>query len=416
MRRGWYGNAAIGHNRDMDLELARSLSQEANTKIVLFVMDGLGGLPHPETGRTELEAAWTPRMDRIAKESACGLTVPVAPGVTPGSGPGHLALFGYDPLEYNIGRGVLEAVGIDFDLKASDVAARGNFCTIDQESKITDRRAGRISTERSTELVEGLRKLPMDGVTVSVEPVREHRFVLVLRGEGLSDEITDTDPQALGAQALEATGTSAAGGSTATLVNKWMVAAREYLADKAPANMALLRGFAKRPDWPQMPDVWRFRPAAVAHYPMYRGLAKLAGMEALTVGPKLEDSFATLRENWDRFDYFFVHYKPTDAAGEDGDYERKVKAIVDADDAIGGLLDLEPDVLMITGDHSTPATMAAHSWHPVPFMLRSRWARADDCDSFNEVQLAHGSLGIFPAKEALPLAMAHAGRLKKYGA
>ena len=401
----------------MDLALARELSQEAETKIVLFVMDGLGGLPHPETGRTELEAAWTPHLDRLAKESICGLTVPVATGVTPGSGPGHLALFGYDPLVYNIGRGVLEAAGIDFDLQPSDVAARGNFCTIDNNGVITDRRAGRISSERSEELVAGLREISLgDGVQALVEPVREHRFVLVLRGEGLSDDVTDTDPQKVGVKALASRGVTEDGEATATLVNEWVSGAQAYLADKSPANMSLLRGFAKRPDWPQMADVFRMRPAAVAHYPMYRGLAKLVGMEALTVGPTLEESFAALRENWDRFDYFFVHYKHTDTAGEDGDYDRKVERIEEVDAVIGKLTEIEPDVLMVTGDHSTPATMAAHSWHPVPFMLRSKWTRADGCGYFSEPALAHGSLGTFPAKESLPLAMAHAGRLRKYGA
>jgi 2,3-bisphosphoglycerate-independent phosphoglycerate mutase len=401
----------------MDLALARELSQEAETKIVLFVMDGLGGLPHPVTGRTELEAAYTPHLDRLAKESVCGLTVPVAPGVTPGSGPGHLALFGYDPLVYNVGRGVLEAAGIDFDLQPSDVAARGNFCTIDDDGVITDRRAGRIGSERSEELVAGLREISLGGgVEALVEPVQEHRFVLVLRGEGLSDEVTDTDPQKVGVRALTSRGSTKDGKATAKLVNEWMSGAQTYLADKSPANMLLLRGFAKRPDWPQMADVFKMRAAAVAHYPMYRGLAKLVGMEALTVGPTLEDSFAVLRENWDRFDYFFVHYKHTDAAGEDGDYDRKVEKIEEVDAAIRTLVEMEPDVLMVTGDHSTPATMAAHSWHSVPFMLHSKWVRADGCDNFNEPALATGSLGTFPAKESLPLAMAHAGRLRKYGA
>ena len=401
----------------MDLALAQELSQEAETKIVLFVMDGLGGLPHPDTRRTELEAAYTPHLDRLAKESVCGLTVPVAPGVTPGSGPGHLALFGYDPLVYNVGRGVLEAAGIDFDLQPSDVAARGNFCTIDDDGVITDRRAGRIGSERSEELVAGLREISLgDSVRALVEPVREHRFVLVLRGEGLSDEVTDTDPQKVGVKALASRGSTKDGKATAKLVNEWVSGAQTYLADKSPANMALLRGFAKRPDWPQMADVFKMRAAAVAHYPMYRGLAKLVGMETLPVGPALEDSFAVLRENWDRFDYFFVHYKHTDAAGEDGDDERKVEKIEEVDGAIRTLVEMEPDVLMVTGDHSTPATMAAHSWHSVPFMLHSKWARADRCDNFNEPALAHGSLGTFPAKESLPLAMAHAGRLRKYGA
>ncbi|MEO6196623.1 MAG: 2,3-bisphosphoglycerate-independent phosphoglycerate mutase [Dehalococcoidia bacterium] len=400
----------------MDLDLARELAQENDTKIVLFVMDGLGGLPHPETGRTELEAAWTPHLDRIARESNCGFTVPVGIGITPGSGPGHLALFGYDPLVYTIGRGVLEATGVDFDLEPSDIAARGNFCTVDTEGRITDRRAGRISTERCAELVEGLRQITVDGATVFVEPVREHRFVLVLRGDGLSDAVTDTDPQLLGAKAIPARAAQPDAEATTDLVNRWVSEATSYLADKAPANMALLRGFARRPDWPAMPEVFKLKAASVAHYPMYRGLAKLVGMEALPVGPSLEDSIVTLRENWANFDFFFVHYKYTDTAGEDGDYDRKVDKIEEVDQSIKSLLALDPDVLVVAGDHSTPATMAAHSWHPVPFMLRSRFGRADDCDAFNDRALLTGALGTFPAKESLPLALAHAGRLKKFGA
>lgn len=400
----------------MHLDLVRELAQESSSKIVLFVMDGLGGLPHPETGRTELEAAWTPHLDAIAKTSTCGFTVPVAMGITPGSGPGHLALFGYDPLEYTIGRGVLEATGIDFDLQPSDIAARGNFCTIDGSGAIIDRRAGRISTETCAAICAELAKITLPGVQTFVEPVREHRFVLVLRGEGLSDAVSDTDPQKLGVAALPATNTRPGGEATATIVNAWVEQATKVLADKHPANMLLLRGFASTPTWPSMPETFKLRAAAVAHYPMYRGLAKLVGMDALPVGPTLEDSIACLRENWDRYDFFFVHYKYTDTAGEDGDYERKVEKIVEVNEAFPALLELDPDVLMITGDHSTPAIMAAHSWHPVPFMLRSRWGRADQCESFNEIELQKGQLGNFPAKDAMTLAMAHANRLKKFGA
>ncbi len=406
----------------MELELARELAQENDSKIVLFVMDGLGGLPHPETGRTELESAYTPHLDQIAKKGACGFTVPVAPGVTPGSGPGHLALFGYDPLRFNIGRGVLEAVGIDFDLQPSDVAARGNFCTVDDAGKITDRRAGRISSERCAELVEGLRELSVDGAALYLEPVREHRFVLVLRpdprnpGKSLSDEIADTDPQAEGVEPLRPRATSPVGESTTLVVSRFVQKAQQYLADKAPANMLLLRGFAKSPDWPQFGEVFKLRAASVAHYPMYRGLAKLVGMKALPVGPAIEDSIATLREYWQAYDFFFVHYKYTDTAGEDGDFERKSAKLTEVDDAINALVELDPDVLMIAGDHSTPAIMASHSWHPVPFMLRSKNVRADECDMFGETALQRGSLGTFPAKEVLPLAMAYAGRFRKYGA
>ncbi len=404
----------------MDLDLARELSIDNGSKIVLFVMDGLGGLPHPDTGRTELESAYTPHLDLLAKDSACGFTIPVAPGITPGSGPGHLALFGYDPFKYNIGRGVLEAAGIDFDLQPDDVATRGNFCTVDARGLITDRRAGRIDTERCAQLCAELGKIRLHGVHLFVEPVREHRFVLVLRGEDLSDAVADTDPQSLGSPPLPVRATAPEGEATARQVSRFVEEATGVLADPStgsgPANMLLLRGFAKRPDWPSISAVFRLRPAAVAYYPMYRGLAKLVGMEALPTGPGLEDSIATVRENWGRFDYFFVHYKPTDTAGEDGDFDRKVQKLEEVDAALPSLLELQPDVLMVAGDHSTPATYGAHSWHPVPFMMRAKWTRADECDSFNEVDLLKGSLGTFPAVEALPLALAHAGRLKKYGA
>ncbi|MEO8458670.1 MAG: 2,3-bisphosphoglycerate-independent phosphoglycerate mutase [Chloroflexota bacterium] len=400
----------------MDLDLVRQLAQGSDSKIVLFVMDGLGGLPHAETGRTELEAAYTPHLDNIARKSSCGFTVPVGLGITPGSGPGHLALFGYDPLVYTIGRGVLEATGVDFDLQPSDVAARGNFCTVDADGRITDRRAARIPTEESEKLVADLRNIKLDGVQVFVEPVREHRFVVVLRGEGLSADVSDTDPERLGEKPLEARATSPAGEATVQLVNRWIAEAGKRLAGKSPANMLLLRGFAKRPSWPSMPEVFGLRAAAVAHYPMYRGLAKLVGMDPLPVGPKLADSIACVRENWDKYDFFFVHYKYTDTAGEDGNYQQKVERIQQVDEAIPDLVKLNPDVLMVTGDHSTPATMAAHSWHPVPFMLRAKFARADGCESFNEKELQRGSLGTFPAKDAMSLAMACAGRLRKFGA
>ena len=400
----------------MDLDLARQLSVTGESKIMLFVIDGLGGLPHSETGRTELESARTPNLDALAKESVCGFSLPVAPGVTPGSGPGHTALFGYDPLKYSIGRGVLEAAGIDFDLRPQDVAARGNFCTVDGKGLVSDRRAGRITSETCVELCEELRKVRLEGVELFVEPVREYRFVLVLRGDGLSDAVADTDPQGEGAEPLAARARAAAGEATARLVNRFVEEAKRILHDRSPANMLLLRGFARRPDWPSMAEVFKLRPAAVAHYPMYRGLAKLVGMEALPTGPALDDSIATVRENWHRFDYFFVHYKYTDTAGEDGDFDRKVAKLEEADAAIPSLLALKPDVLMVAGDHSTPAVLAAHSWHPVPFLMRAPWTRADGCDAFNEVALQKGSLGTFPAVEALPLAMAHAGRLTKYGA
>ncbi len=400
----------------MDLELVRALTVENDTKIVLLVMDGLGGLPHPETGRSELETAHIPNLDRLARESMCGLTVPVAPGITPGSGPGHLALFGYDPMRYQVGRGVLEALGVDFDLQPGDVAARGNFCTVDERGLVTDRRAGRLPSERCAQLVAKLRGMEVDGVQVLVEPVREHRFLVVLRGEGLSDQVSDTDPQREGQPPLPPTPLAPAAQRTARVAQAFVEEAARRLQDEAPANMVLLRGFSQRPAWPTVGEVFKLRAAAIAHYPMYRGLGKLVGMEPLPSGPRLEDAIASLRENWRRFDFFFVHYKATDTAGQDGDFQGKVKALEAADRAIPALVELEPDVLIVTGDHSTPAVMASHSWHPVPFMMRARWARADECQAFNERALRWGVLGVFPAVQVMPLALAHAGRLKRFGA
>lgn len=400
----------------MDLELLKELTIEADTKIVLVVLDGLGGLPHPETGRTELETASIPNLDQLAREGVCGLTVPVGPGITPGSGPGHLALFGYDPLRYQVGRGVLEALGIDFDLQPGDVAARGNFCTVDERGIITDRRAGRISTERCAQLVDKLRGIEAEGVRALVEPVREHRFLLVLRGEGLSHQVADTDPQREGLAPLPPRATAPEGERTARAVERFVAEAASRLQGEPEANMVLLRGFSSCPRWPTMREVFKLKAAAVAYYPMYRGLGKLVGMEPLPSGPRLEDAIASLRENWGRFDFFFLHYKATDTAGEDGDFQRKVQALEAADRAIPALLELEPDVLMVTGDHSTPAVMASHSWHPVPFVMRAPWARADGCQAFNEVALRQGSLGVFPAVDVMPLALAHARRLKKFGA
>ena len=395
----------------------RQLAIPNETKIVLAVVDGLGGLPHPDTGRSELEAADTRHLDRLAAESACGLTVPVAPGVTPGSGPGHLALFGYDPLRYTVGRGVLEGLGIDFDLQPQDVAARGNFCTLDGAGKIVDRRAGRIATEQSAPLCETLATIELPGTQLFVEPVRDHRFLLVLRPESgeLSDRLADTDPQREGVAPLAARALAPEAKPAAELVDRFVAGARERL-NGAAANGLTLRGFARRPDLPSMPETFALRAAAVAVYPMYRGLAKLVGMTVLSTGTTYDDELATVRERWDDFDFFFIHYKAADTAGEDGDFQAKTAALEAFDRAVPALLDLGADVLMIAGDHSTPAALAGHSWHPVPFLLHSPWARRDSVDAFDEESCLHGALGVFPAVDALPIAMAHARRFTKYGA
>jgi len=398
------------------LELIRSLAVPNTTKILLASLDGLGGLPRPETGRSELETARVPNLTALAAEAACGLLRHVAPGITPGSGPGHLGLFGYDPLRFLVGRGVLEALGIEFDLRAGDVAARGNFCTVDAGGLITDRRAGRISTEVCVRLVERLRTIRLSGVDVFVEPVREHRFVLVLRGTGLSGRLGETDPQALGRAPVPARGLEAAAARTADLVNRFVDEARRLLADAAPANMVLLRGFDRLPELPRFPEVFGLRAAAIAAYPMYRGLARLVGMDVVKTGGTFAQEVATLREHWEAYDFFFLHYKDTDKAGEDGDFDAKVEALERFDAAVPGLRALRPDVLVVTGDHATPAILAGHGWQPVPVLVWSRHCGADPVTAFTERACVAGSLGLMPAHHLMPLVMANALRLTKFGA
>jgi 2,3-bisphosphoglycerate-independent phosphoglycerate mutase len=400
----------------MDIDLIQRLSIPGETKVLLCVLDGLGGLPGPR-GRTELEEAHARHLDRLAEHGTVGQTLPVGYGITPGSGPGHLALFGYDPLQFEVGRGVLEATGIDFALGADDLAARGNLCTVDADGRIVDRRAGRVATEVTAEICEQLESsISLPGVQVFVRPVREHRFVLVLRAEGLSDALTETDPQREGVRPLRAEAKAPEAYRTVELVNQFVSDAQRVLGNQEQANGMTLRGWAKRPELPQMPALWKLRAAAVAVYPMYRGLARLVGMDVLDAGANLESQIEALRAHWDEYDFFFLHYKYTDSAGEDGDFARKQQAIRAFDASVPSLLALQPNVLMVTGDHSTPAMMAAHSWHPVPFLLRGDNVRVDVVNRFNESECSRGALGTFPAKEALPLAFAHAGRLTKYGA
>jgi 2,3-bisphosphoglycerate-independent phosphoglycerate mutase len=401
-----------------DFELMRELAKKNERRIVLLVLDGLGGLPVTKGGPTELEAARTPTMDRLATEGALGLTLPIRRGITPGSGPAHLALFGYDPLQYIVGRGVLEAVGVGVRVEAGDVAARGNFCTLDGKGRITDRRAGRIATESAVPLVARLARLNVPGAAFEVRHVKEHRFALVARGQGLHSDLEDTDPQATGVPPLPVEARTPAGQATAALFNGWITAAVEALADHPSANGLTLRGFSTDPRLPTMESVFAVHPACIAVYPMYRGVSQLVGMDVLDVaGEGPEDEFAALQAAWDRFDFFFVHIKKTDSRGEDGDFQAKVEAIEAVDRALPRLLELQPDVLAITGDHSTPARLRSHSWHPVPFLL---WApatiRPDASSTFGESACSAGGLGTFPAKDILPLLLAHAERLDKFGA
>ena len=402
----------------MYLEAIKSLLKPADTKIVLLVMDGLGGLPQSSGDLTELESAYTPNLDNLASKSICGLQQPVGTGITPGSGPGHLALFGYNPLEFKVGRGILAAYGIGFDLQQGDIAARGNFCTIDENDIVVDRRAGRISTEKNQELCQLIRNnVSIPGVDVFVETVKEHRFLLVLRGEGLSEDILDTDPQETGKKLLQPTATTVEGEKTKKIIEEFLRQTQDILKDQHPANMVLLRGFSKKPDWPSIQDLFGLKSAAIAAYPMYKGLAKLIGMDILSTGEKISEEFTTLEEHWNEYDFFYLHIKKTDSSGEDGDFNRKKTIIEEVDREIPRLLDLKPDVIIVTGDHSTPAELKAHSWHPVPVLLWSKHCRPDNVKHFGERDCINGSLGPrFPAIELIPLALANAGRLEKFGA
>lgn len=402
----------------MDLDFVRKLTKKNDSKIIMLVMDGIGGLPTENNGKTELETANTPNLDNLAKKSICGLHNPVGNGITPGSGPGHLGIFGYNPIKYQVGRGVLAANGICFDLEKGDVAARGNFATINSEGKVIDRRAGRISSEKNKELCNLLcEKISLYDTDFFIETVKEHRFLLVLRGEGLSGKLYDTDPQETGVEPLKPKGFSEDAEKTVSIVDDFLEKAKEVLKDEQPANMVLLRGFSQKPDWPRFEEVFGLKSAAIAAYPMYRGLAKLIGMDLLETGDTLEEEFKTLEKNWDDYDFFFLHVKKTDSYGEDGNFDAKVKEIEKVDSLIPEILDLNPDVIIVTGDHSTPSYFKYHSWHPVPTILFSKQCRPDEVESFGERECIKGSLGArFPAEDLLPIALANAKRLEKFGA
>lgn len=401
-----------------DLEWIRSLQQKSTGKIVLLVLDGLGGMPMEPGGPTELEAASTPNLDRLATEGTLGQTLPIGRGITPGSGPAHLALFGYDPIHYQVGRGVLESIGVGMEVHKGDLAARGNFCTVNALGKITDRRAGRIATEEAAPIVERLARIQIPGVRSEVRAVREYRFALVMRGRALEAEIADTDPQQTGVEPLPARALQPGSERAAELVNAWIAQARTALAGEPKANALTLRGFSTDPGLPRFPEIFGLRAACAAVYPMYRGVSRLVGMDVLRFeGDTPADEFAAVGRVWQEYDFFFVHIKKTDSMGEDGNFDGKVAVIEAVDAALPALLDLGPAALAVTGDHSTPARLRAHSWHPVPLLL---WAPAtalpDDQTTFGERACALGGFGSLPATDVMPLLMAHAGRLAKYGA
>ncbi len=399
----------------IDFPALADIVQATPSKIVMLVVDGLGGAPHPDTGRSEMETARLPNLDRLAKESSGGRTVPVLPGIAPGSGPGHLALFGYDPLKYFIGRGVLEALGIDAPLKDGDVAARGNFCTVDPDGLLLDRRAGRIPTQESRPLCQLLDTIKLTGLDLSVLPVQDYRFVLLMRGDGLSDRLTETDPQRVGAAPMPVDALAPEAQKTADAANQFVAHAGELLSSRDRANMVLLRGFSRLPAFPPMGVAYRLNPAAIAAYPMYRGLARVLGMNVIPTGADFDAELDTLEKHYQEHDFFYIHYKPADAAGEDGNFDGKVKALEELDARIPRLLALNPDVLVVAGDHATPSILAAHGWQPVPLLLRSKLTRGDGVEAFNERACAAGSLDTFPAMHLMLQVLAHAGKLTRYG-
>lgn len=398
-------------------EFFEKLSVQTETKIVLVVLDGLGGLPLE--GKTELETAATPNLDKLAADSELGQTFPVGIGITPGSGPAHLSLFGYDPLRYDIGRGILEALGVGVQVGAGEVTSRGNFATL-SDGLITDRRAGRISSEHNQRLIGKLSAeiREIQGVKITLHPGEEHRFVLVLQGKDLDDSISDADPGTVAKALPIAEPLRESAGKTAAVVNEFIDRAIKVLKECQPANAVLLRGFAKPPDIPTISELYKLRPAALATYPMYRGLARLVGMTVLEAGQTVFDEVAALKKHYHEYDYFFLHVKKTDSYGEDGNFAAKVKVIEEFDSVLPDILALKPDVLAITGDHSTPALLSGHSWHPNPLLVHSPYVRCRASESrlFNEYSCANGVLGSFLAMELMPLLLANTLKLKKYGA
>jgi 2,3-bisphosphoglycerate-independent phosphoglycerate mutase len=394
----------------------KSLLHPADTRILLVVMDGLGG--YADAGRgSELEEAATPNLDRMAAAGSCGLLEPVGPGITPGSGPAHLGLFGYDPYEFVLGRGALSAAGLEVELKPGDVAARANLATLDDQGRVTDRRAGRPSNDEATEAVRLLREgVHLDGIEVTFAHEAQHRVLVVLRGEGLSPQLTDTDPQATGVAPLAARARTPEADRAAEVVAELDRQSRQALAGQPRANCLLLRGFDSHQELPSMADRYGLHPAAVAVYPMYRGLARLVGMDVLGPAADLSAQITLVSDTWTRHDYFFFHHKGPDSAGEDGDFGAKVTAIEDLDAVMPELLALEPDVVVVTGDHATPSQMAAHSWHPVPALMWGPRVGRDPVQTFGENACLGGALGRRPAADLMTIMLAASGRLAKYGA
>ncbi len=418
------------HAHDVNPTLLPRISRRTDSRILFVVLDGLGGAIGTEGG-TALERARHPNLDRLAKEGALGRWIPIAPGITPGSGPGHFALFGYDPLTTEVGRGVLETLGLGVEVRAGDVTARANFAKVGPDGLLSDRRAGRIPTEEAAPIARwlGTRVPLIEDVRIEVHPGLQHRFALVLRGSALCDAVSDTDPQREGLAPLVATALAPAAEKTARVANAFLKRAGDLLDRHPKANSVLLRGFSGRPALPTLAERAKLTCCVVAAYPAYLGVARILGMDVVPgVTPKstIAEEVSALEGAWARtdvrYDFAFLHVKATDSAGEDGDEARKAAVIEEFDRVVPRLEALAPDVLVVTGDHSTPGPMKGHSWHGVPFLLHGRGPAAgfvepDAATRFDEPSCAAGRYGpFFPALSVFPVALACAGKLAKFGA
>ncbi len=394
----------------------QGLAQPADTRLVLLVLDGLGGLAQQPNGLTELEAARTPNMDLLAAEGQTGLSQAIGPGITPGSGPGHLALFGYDPVSSNIGRGALSALGLGVELKDGDVAVRLNFCTVDDKGRVVDRRAGRIDSSLNSSLISKLNAIDLPGIELQFITESQHRAVLVMRGSGLDPRITETDPQRLDVFPVDPEPIHPEAQRTSDVLKGVLAAVRECIGGESPANFVLMRGYAGRPVFQGIDQLYGLNPLCIATYPMYKGLARAVGMDVAEGLDTISAEVAELSAQWNSYDYFFLHVKSPDARGEDGDFDGKVAAIEEVDAKVPDILQLRPDVFVLTGDHSTPAVLRQHSWHPSPFLIRGEWVRPDRTEAFGERDCDTGALGVFPAQSIMAMMLGHGGRLAKFGA
>ena len=398
----------------LDIKNFQTLTRYTDSKILLLVIDGLGGLPHNQTSKTELESANIPNLDKLTQESTTGIATPIQPGITPGSGPGHMSLFGYNPIKYVIGRGVLEAIGSGIKLSKKDIAVRGNFCTIDNQGVITDRRAGRISDSDASKLIQSLSQIKVDGAHITIKHLKNHRFVLVLSGSDLNTDITPTDPLLNNLPINQASSNSPQSRKTATIINKFTQLSLDILKNETLANGIILRGFSQNLSVPKISDVYHINPIGISLYPAYRGIATMLGMKVTNQGVDFSDLIKIVRNNFNDFNFFYLHYKDTDSAGEDGDFDKKVFSLEKLDTFIPELRSIGFDVFTITGDHSTPSILSSHSWHPVPILINSNIPTSDESIHFTELECKNGDIGRIHATDIMPLTLAYAKKLIKF--